>query len=62
MHGQANVAESVLNFGAFVKTETANELVANAAAPKDFFERAGLKVGAVFDGAGLIGVVIEEFL
>ncbi len=62
MHGQANVGESVLNFGAFVKTETTDKFVANAAASKGFFERAGLKIGAIFDGAGLRGIVVEQFL
>src|SRR5258706_12441745 len=62
MHGQANVSESVLNFGALVKAETAYQFVAQAATAKSFFERARLKVGAIFDGAGLVGIVIEHLL
>src|SRR4030095_7616629 len=37
-----------------------DKFVANAAAAKDFFESARLEVGAVFHGAGLRRVVVEE--
>src|SRR5260370_16702502 len=62
MHGQANIGESILNFGAFVKTEATDEFVAQATAAEGFFERARLKIGAILDGAGLIGIVAEQFL
>ena len=62
MHGEANIGESVFHFSAIVKAETTDEFVANAAAAEDFFEGTGLEVGAVFDGAGLVRIVIENFL
>src|SRR6267154_805598 len=62
MHGEANVGEGVLHFSAIVKAETTDEFVANAAAAKGFFEGTGLEVGAVFDGASLVGIVVENFL
>src|SRR5256885_13802542 len=62
MHGEANVGEGVFDFSAIVKAETTDEFVANAAAAKDFLEGTGLEVGAVFDGASLVGVVVENFL
>src|SRR6266478_3315672 len=62
MHGEANIGESVFHFSAIVKAETTDEFVANAAAAEDFFEGTGLEVGAVFDGASLVGVVVENFL
>src|ERR1700746_1441260 len=62
MHGQPNVGESVLNLGAFVKAERADQFVAQAAAAEGFFKCTGLEVGAIFDGAGLIGIVIEQLL
>jgi len=62
MHGQANVGESILNFGAFVKTEATDEFVAEAATSEGFLEGPGLKVGAIFDSAGLIGIVVEQLL
>ncbi len=62
MHRQADVGEGVFDFGAIVKAEAADQFVAEAAAAEDFFERTGLKVGAVFDGASLVGIVVENFL
>src|ERR1700722_5106899 len=62
MHGQANVGQSVLNLGAFVEAEPANQFVANAAAAESFFERARLEIGAIFDSAGLAGIVFKQFL
>src|SRR5258708_4140721 len=62
MHGEAHVGERVLHFGAFVKAEAADQFVANAAAAKGFFESTGLEIGAVFDGAGLIGIVFQKSL
>src|ERR1700751_6149273 len=62
MHGQANVGEGILNFGAFVKAEAADQFVPHTATAESLFERARLKVGAIFDGTGLIGIVIEQLL
>jgi len=62
MHGEADVSECVFDFGAVVKTEPADEFVAKATAAENFFERARLEVGTVFDGAGSIGIVVENFL
>src|SRR5207253_546281 len=62
MHGEANVGEGVFDFSSIVKAETTDEFVANAAAAKDFFEGTGLEVGAVLDGASLVGIVVENFL
>src|ERR1700739_4611203 len=62
MHGQANIGEGILDFGAFVKAEAADQFVAQTAAAERFFERARLEVGAIFDDAGLIGIVIEQLL
>src|SRR5258708_3943960 len=62
MHGEAHVGERVLHFGAFVKAEAADQFVANATAAKGFFKSAGLEIGAVFDGAGLIGIVFQKSL
>ena len=62
MHGEANVSEGVFDFGAIVKAETADQFVAEAAAAKGFFESARLKIGAVLDGAGLAGIIVENFL
>ncbi len=61
MEREANVGERVFDFGAIVEAEAADEFVANATAAEDFFESAGLEVGAVFDGAGLGGIVVEDF-
>ena len=52
MEREADVSERIFDFGAVVEAEAADEFVADTAATEDFFEGAGLKVGAVFDGAG----------
>src|SRR6266566_6335182 len=62
MHGEADIGERVLHFGALVKAETADQFVANATPAKSFFKSAGLKIGAVFHGAGLIGIVFQKSL
>src|SRR5262249_18355406 len=61
MHSEANVSQHVLYFGAFVKTEAADQLVPDTAAAEDFFKGPRLKIGAVLDGTSLRRVVIEKF-
>ena len=48
--GQAHVGEDVLDLGALVEAEAAQQAVANAAAAKGFFKGARLRVGAVEHG------------
>src|SRR5262249_2794624 len=57
---QANVGQRILHFSAFIKAEAADQFVADAAAPEDFFKGSRLKIGTVFDGAGLRRIVVEE--
>ena len=62
MHGQADVGQAILHFGAFVKAEAADEFEANATTAEGFFKCARLKVGAIFNGASLVGIVVEDVL
>src|SRR6267154_2106144 len=62
MHGQAHVGERVFYFGAIVKAKTPDEFVAQAAAAEGFFKSTRLKIGSIFDRAGLRGIVIENAL
>ena len=62
MHCEAHIGKGVFDFGAIVKAETADEFIAKAAAAENLFKGAGLEVGAVFDGAGLAGIVVENLL
>src|SRR5271170_7257080 len=62
MDRETDIGESILHFGAFVEAETADEFVAQSAAAEDLFKGARLEVGAVFDGAGQVWVVVLDFL
>src|SRR5277367_2227328 len=62
MDRETDIGESILHFGAFVEAETADQFVAQSAAAEDLFKGARLEVGAVFDGAGQVWVVVLDFL
>ena len=47
---QAEIAEQVFDFGAFVEAESADHGVADVVAAQGFFNEARLRVGAVEDG------------
>src|SRR5579859_2040129 len=60
-HRKANVGENVPNFGALIKTEAAEQSIANAARAEGLFERAGLRVGAVHHGTMRCGIFALDF-
>src|SRR5207253_4899750 len=62
MHGEAHVGERILHFGPIVKAESADEFVTQASPAKNLFEGARLEIGAVFHGAGLVRIVVEDAL
>ncbi len=49
-HGEAHIGQGVLDFGALVKAEAAEQAVAHSAGAKSLFKGAGLRVGAVEHG------------
>ena len=54
MHGQTHIRERIFYLGAVVKTESAHQLVTEALPAENFFKSAGLRIGAILDGAGLV--------
>ena len=48
---EAEIAEQVFDLGALVKAESADHGVADVVAAQSFFDEAGLRVGAIEDGA-----------
>src|SRR5215469_3761560 len=61
MKEQTNIGEGVLDLGALVKTETADDAVANADAAQRFLERPRLRGGAVQNSESKVGVFAKKF-
>ncbi len=62
MHCQTYVGQRILHFGAIVEAEAAYKIVAQAAAPENLFECAGLEISAVLYRAGQVRIVVENAL
>src|ERR1700693_5050433 len=59
MHRQPHIREGVLYFCAIVKTESSHQLVSQSPPPKSFFTSSRLKIGAVFNGTSLRGIIAD---
>ena len=56
---QLEIGECVLDFLSLVETDAADDSVGRASTSKCVFERAGLRVGAVQNGDGVLGVLVK---
>src|ERR1700681_4645446 len=60
MHRQPHIRERILDFSAIIKTEASYQLVSQSPPPKSLLKRARLKIGAVFDGTRLRGIIADD--